>query len=209
LLSWPFRKFYFRMAISGLENLPRKGPAIVVANHASYLDAGVLGSALPRKIHFVVLTRMFNLKRLRWFYVGMQTIPVDPGAGQRGPIRQCLEVLGRGEVVGIFPEGSRSPDGRLGDAQEGAALLAKRSGAPVVPVGVQGAFEAFPRGVWLPRPRKIRMRVGKALRFDDTMVKGGSSRDALRLFTSQMMTAIEDLMAADKSQVLQAPEEVR
>ena len=110
LLFWPLRKFYFRLSTHGLENFPAQGPVIVVSNHASYLDAGVLGGALPRMIHFIVLTRMFELRRLRWFYVGMRTIPVDPGAGQRAPIRRCLEVLRRGEVVGIFPEGSRSRD---------------------------------------------------------------------------------------------------
>ena len=126
-LAWPFRVFYFRMSRSGLEHFPRQGAAIVVANHTSFLDAGVLGSGLPRKIHFVVLKRMFRLWRLRWFYIGMQTIAVDPGAGQREPIRRCLEVLDRGHVVGIFPEGRRSSDGNLGDGQEGAAMLARRS----------------------------------------------------------------------------------
>ncbi len=209
LLFWPLRKFYFRITTEGMENFPQEGPALVVANHTSYLDAGILGGTLPRKIHFVVLTRMFNMRRLRWFYVGMHTIPVDPGAGQRGPIRLCLEVLRRGGVVGIFPEGSRSPDGRLGEPQEGAALLAKLSGAPVIPIGVQGAFGAFPRGTWLPRPRKIHLRVGKALRFEDALSEVGGRREALRLLTSQMMAAIGDLMAPEEAQGMRSPERVR
>ncbi len=209
LLFWPLRKFYFRITTEGMENFPKEGPALLVANHTSYLDAGILGGTLPRKIHFVVLTRMFNMRRLRWFYVGMKTIPVDPGAGQRGPIRRCLEVLSRGEVVGIFPEGSRSPDGSLGKPQEGAALLAKLSGAPVIPIGVLGAFEAFPRGTWLPRPRKIHLRVGKALRFADVLTEGTSPRDGLRLLTSQMMAAIGDRMAPEKAQGVHSPERAR
>jgi 1-acyl-sn-glycerol-3-phosphate acyltransferase len=209
LLFWPWRRIYFRISTQGMENFPLQGPVIVVANHASYLDAGILGGVLPRKIHFVVLTRMLALRRLRWFYTGMQTIAVDPGAGQRGPIRQCVEVLRHGHVLGIFPEGSRSEDGRLGELQEGAALLAKLSGAPVIPIGVQGAFEAFPRGVWIPRPRKIRMRVGKALSFADTLAQVTEPRDALRLLTSQMRAAIEDLAASDQPQRTRAPERAR
>jgi 1-acyl-sn-glycerol-3-phosphate acyltransferase len=181
----------------------------MVANHTSYLDAGILGGTLPRKVHFVVLTRMFNLRRLGWFYRAMQTIPVDPGAGQRGPIRRCLEVLRRGDVVGIFPEGSRSADGRLGEPQEGAALLAKLSGAPVIPIGVQGAFEAFPRGTWLPRPHRIHLRVGKALRFEDALTEGTGRRDALRLLSSQMMAAISDLMGPEEPEEMRSPERVR
>ena len=81
--------------------------------------------------------------------------------------QQCLEVLGRGEVVGIFPEGSRSPDGRLGEAQEGAALLAKRSGAPVVPVWVGGTREVLTKGVKRLRHARIRMRTGEPLSISD------------------------------------------
>jgi len=209
LLFWPWRRFYFRISAQGMENFPLEGPVIVVANHTSYLDAGILGGVLPRKVHFVVLTRMFALRRLRWFYTGMQTIPVDPGAGQRGPIRRCVEVLRSGHVLGIFPEGSRSEDGRLGELQEGAALLAKLSGAPVIPIGVQGAFEAFPRGVFLPRPRKIRMRVGKALLFADLLTQGTDSREALRQLTSQMKAAIQDLMSPEEPQRMRAQERAR
>ena len=194
-LAWPFRKFYFRIELQGLESLPKRGPAIVVANHASYLDAGLLGAALPRKVHFVVLSEMYKMWRIRWFYRGMETIAVNPGAGQHAPIRRCLKVLQAGRVMGIFPEGSRSSDGHLRPAQEGAALLALKSGAPVIPAGIRGAFDALPRGARWPRPRKIRIRLGKPLLFPQLPVGDRLARRAtLAGFSQELMAAIASLI---------------
>lgn len=193
-LAWPFRRFYFRVDAQGIEHLPRRGPAIVVANHTSYLDAGILGSVLPRKIHFVVLSSMYRMWRLRWFYAGMETIPVDRGKAEHTPIRRALQVLGAGGVLGIFPEGGRSTSGRLRAPREGAALLARKSGAPVIPAGIRGAFEAFPPGRRWPRPRKIQVRFGVPLRWREP--PGDlSEREALRAFSARMMEAIGSLQA--------------
>jgi 1-acyl-sn-glycerol-3-phosphate acyltransferase len=204
-LAWPLRKFYFRIEARGLQHLPGEGPAILVANHASYLDAGVLGSVLPRKIHFVVLATMHKMWRFRWFYSGMETIPVSRGAGDHAPIRRSLQVLRAGGVLGIFPEGGRTYDGELRAPREGAALLAKMSGAAVVPAGIQGAYESMPRGRFWPRPRKIRVRLGAPLRFP---VSDGrdrqAEREALKRFSVEIMEAIRTLVAPAV-----APEETR
>jgi 1-acyl-sn-glycerol-3-phosphate acyltransferase len=203
-LAWPLRKFYFRIEARGLEHLPRQGPAILVANHASFLDAGVLGSTLPRKIHFVVLSSMHKMWRFRWFYSGMETIPVSRGAGDHAPIRRSLEVLRAGGVLGIFPEGGRTYDGKLRPPREGTALLAKKSGAAVVPAGIQGAYESLPRGRFWPRPRKIRVALGPPLRFPVGERRDRQAeREALRSFSLEMMRSIEKLVAPA------APEEAR
>jgi 1-acyl-sn-glycerol-3-phosphate acyltransferase len=188
LLAWPFRQFYFRAEAEGVENLPVDGGVIVVANHASFLDAGVLGSVLPRKIHFVVLSRMLKLRRLRWFYIGMETIAVNRDAPEHAAVRRSLQVLRGGGVLGIFPEGGRSRSGELGNAQEGAALLAQKSGAPVVPVGISGAYEAFPPGSRFPRPRKIRARVGAPFYYPGTGRR--ADRAGLQAFSRRIMEEI-------------------
>jgi 1-acyl-sn-glycerol-3-phosphate acyltransferase len=193
-IAWPLKTLYFRVRAEGTGHVPRRGPAILIANHVSYLDAGVLGSVVPRKIHFIVLSRMYAMWRLRWFYAGMETIPVQPGRPDRAAIRRALQVLRRGGVVGIFPEGSRSPDGSLQPAQPGAAMIAARSGAPVVPAAIRGAREAFGRGRAWPRPQRIRVRFGPPFR-----IEGGSkeTRDSLQRHSQRMMSAIAALMAED------------
>ncbi len=194
-LAWPFKRFYFRMVVHGLANLPERGPAIVVANHTSYLDAGVLGSALPRKVHFVVLSEMYRMWRIRWFYRGMETIAVNPGAGQHAPIRRCLKVLHAGSVMGIFPEGGRSHDGSLRTPQEGAALLALKSGAPVIPAAIRGAYESLPRGRKWPRPRRIDVLLGEPLFFPELPACDRlGRREALASFSREVMAAIASLL---------------
>lgn len=191
-IAWPLKALYFRIEAEGLAHFPRRGPAIVVANHASYLDAGVLGSVLPRQVHFMVLQAMYAMWRIRWFYAGMGTIPVQRDRPDPAAIRKALEVLGRGGVLGIFPEGGRSPDGRLRPAMLGAALIAARSAAPVVPAGILGAFEAFPRGRRLPRPRPIRVRFGPPFRYGAEPVRR-PPREELEAFSARMMGAIAGL----------------
>ena len=190
-ITWPLRAFYFRVEAQGLEHFPREGPVIVVANHASYLDAGILGSVLPRKVHFIVLSGMYAMWRIRWFYAGMGTIPVTPGKPEHGSIRRALNLLKDSRVLGVFPEGTRSPDGKLRPPLPGAALIAMKSGAAVIPAGILGAFEAYPPGRILPTPRKIRVRFGPPFRSGTGARRG---REALDDFGARMMREISCLM---------------
>jgi len=187
---YPFVTLYLGLSRDGLQHLPRTGPAIVVSNHASYMDAILLGSASPRPIHFIVLQWMYDLIAIRWFYWGMATIPVSAGGDARG-IRRALRTLSSGRVVGVFPEGSRSADGRLGEAQPGAALLAALSGAPVVPAFIDGARDSMPVGTRFPRPARIHVRFGAPLRFPAG--SGARDREALLEFAQRMETAIRAL----------------
>ena len=197
-IAWPLRALYFRIETEGLDNLPRSGPVILVANHSSYLDAGILGSVMPRKVHFIVLSRMFRLWRIRWFYVGMETIPVHPGKPDHAAIRRALGILKGGGVVGIFPEGTRSVDGRLKPPQPGVAMIAIKAGAPVVPVAIHGAYQAYPPGSRWPRPSKIRVRFGEP--FQPPARGGGRlSRDALEQFSQRIMQEIAALLPDDGS----------
>jgi 1-acyl-sn-glycerol-3-phosphate acyltransferase len=187
---FPFAALYLGLTRDGLEHLPRRGPVIVVSNHVSYMDAIILGSASPRPIHFIVLQWMYDLLAIRWFYWGMGTIPVRAGSDARG-IRRALRTLSAGHVVGVFPEGSRSADGRVREAQPGAALLAALSGAPVVPAFIDGARDSMPVGTRFPRPARIHVRFGPALRFPPG--RGARDREALQEFAQRMETSIRDL----------------
>jgi 1-acyl-sn-glycerol-3-phosphate acyltransferase len=187
---YPFVTLYLGLTRDGLEHLPERGQAIVVSNHVSYMDAILLGSASPRPIHFIVLQWMYDLIAIRWFYWGMGTIPVRAGSDARG-IRRALRTLASGGVVGVFPEGTRSADGRVREAQPGAALLAALSGAPVVPAFIDGARDSMPVGTRFPRPARIHVRFGPPLRFPAD--RGARDRDALLDFAQRMEAEIRAL----------------
>ena len=184
-------RIYLRMKVCGAANVPASGAAILVANHASFLDPIVLGSACPRKIHFIVLRAMYDWWRLRWFYWGMQTIPVRREEEARA-IKAALSCLKRGHVVGIFPEGGRSSDGILQDGKQGAAMLAALSGAPVIPARIRGAFESLPIGGKFPRPAPVSVRFGPALRFSPG-ARSGRDRAAIESFSRDLLAAIAAL----------------
>lgn len=189
-IFYPYVTLYLGLTRDGTEHLPRRGPVIVVCNHTSYMDAIILGSAAPRPIHFIVLQWMYELIYIRWFYWGMGAIPVRAGSDARG-LRRAARVLSEGRLVGVFPEGTRSPDGSFGEAQPGAALLAALTGSPVVPAFIDGARDSMPVGTTLPRPARIHVRFGPVLRFPEG--KGARDREALLEFARSMQGAIRDL----------------
>ncbi len=190
-MFYPFVRLYLGLRREGLEHLPRRGPLIIVSNHVSYMDAILLGSATPRPIRFMVLQWMYDLLLLRWFYWGMGTVPVQADGKDSNAIRRAVKVLNRGHVLGIFPEGTRSPDGRIGETRPGAAMLAALSGAPVVPVFIDGAREAMPVGSMFPLPARVNVRFGPPLRYRRDGMK--RDRNSLRGFAQAMEVAIRRL----------------
>ncbi len=190
-IFYPFARLYLGLTREGLEHLPTCGPAIVICNHASYIDPILLGSAAPRPIRFVVLQRMYDLILIRWFYWGMGTIPVRGEGHDSKGVKRALRALSGGGVVGIFPEGTRSPDGRLMSARPGAAMIAALSGAPVVPAYIDGARDSLPVGGKFPGPARVRVRFGQPLRFQRE--RGRLDRDVLLEFSLRMLDAIRRL----------------
>lgn len=199
-LSWPLLSALFRLSHDGRDHVPADGALIVAANHVSYLDPAVLGAALPRPAHFIMVGGIWRKPGLNWFFRAMRSIPVDrEGLMSRTALKAALEALSRGEVVGIFPEGGRAlPDGSE-PALAGVALLARRSGAPVLPAGISGTFEALPRGRAIPHPRRVRVCFGRPVRHEG----GGREQDAA--FTTILMREIRALMEAPASEVAAAP----
>jgi len=191
-LSLPVLKGWIRLRVSGLEHLPADGPLLIVANHVSYLDPAVLGRACPRKLHFMIKRAVYGAAGLQWFFRGMDAIPVAVEEADSSSLRAALRLLSRGKAIGIFPEGGRRTDGRLGPAKVGAALLAARSGCQVQPVGISGAFRSMPPGAAWPRPGRVEARFGRP--FAVQRIRGKQGREQLDEVAGRMMLEIGRLL---------------
>jgi 1-acyl-sn-glycerol-3-phosphate acyltransferase len=162
-LFQPFFHLYFRMARIGREHIPSEGPVIVAANHRSFLDPFVIATMARRPMYYVAKKELFRQRWLAWILNALGAFPVDRGAADAESIGTAKAILARGDIVLIFPEGTRTRPGSLGRPKRGVGRLALETGAPVVPVAVIGT-EAVRRG-WRIRPHKVRIRAGRALRF--------------------------------------------
>ena len=179
----------FRFRVAGRELVPRRGPAVVVAPHRSWLDPACVGAAIERPIRFLIVDRMYHKPWARWFYRAMRSIPVQKGgATSRAALRQALACLRRGEMVGIFPEGRVVSEWSLGGLHAGAAMLAVRSGSPVVPVGIEGSADAWPHGRPYPGPAPVSVRIGSALKPPEQ-----TGKDAVAMLTDSIEQALREL----------------
>ncbi len=193
----PFLALVFRPWSEGIENVPREGPAIIASNHLSFADHFFGPLPLPRKVTYLAKAEYFTghgPKGLlsKAFFSGMGQIPVDRtgGAASERALRTGLRVLSQGKLLGIYPEGTRTPDGRLYRGKTGVARLALESGAPVIPCAMVNTFELMPAGRLLPRLRyRPGVRYGK--RLDFSRYAGlESDRLVLRAVTDEIMYAI-------------------
>jgi 1-acyl-sn-glycerol-3-phosphate acyltransferase len=193
----------FRPKVTGLENIPREGGAILAANHVSFLDGMLLPLVVPhRRVMWLTKVKYIDKPVLHWFLTGAGVIPVatdDPRA-IGSSVTAAVEAVRSGRLVGIFPEGTRSPDGRLHRGKTGVARVAFESGAPVIPAGIIGTDRAFPRGAKLPRPRSVRIAFGPPITF---AVPDGKARSAslTRTATDEVMAAIRALSGQQVAEV--------
>jgi len=159
----PFFLVYLRMQRIGSEHLPRSGPLLLAANHRSFLDPFVIGTLVRRPVYYMAKRELFEKRWQAWVLNALGAFPVDRGAGDRDAMDTARAILERGDCVVVFPEGTRVRSGPLGDPRRGIGRLALETGAPVAPVAVIGT-DAVRRG-WRIRPRRVRLRVGRPLRF--------------------------------------------
>lgn len=157
---------YFQWESYGVHHIPQTGPLIVVSNHVNYLDPLAMGAVSPRPLHFMAKKELFANPLFGWILRKVNAFPVRRGQADRRAIRHALDLLAKGNVLAMFPEGTRSQTGQLQQLQRGAALLALKSGAPVVPMFIGGAYELLEGGRKLPRRGPMRVHVGAPLHFE-------------------------------------------
>jgi glycerol-3-phosphate dehydrogenase (NAD(P)+) len=162
-LVQPFFLLYFRLERIGMPHLPRTGPLILAPNHRSFLDPFIVGMLVRRPVYFVAKKELFQKRWQAWLLNSLGAFPVDRGASDEEAMATARRILERGDVVVIFPEGTRVRPGPLGPAKRGVGRLALETGARVVPVAVIGT-ESIRRG-WRIRPHKVRIRCGRPLSF--------------------------------------------
>ena len=182
----PFFLAYFRMQRIGREHIPTSGPLIIAANHRSFMDPFVIGMMLRRPTYFVAKTELFRHPLIAWLLSSLGAFPVDRGHGDRDAMITARAILQRGDVVVIFPEGTRTRPGALGTPKRGVGRLALETGAPVVPVALIGT-EAVRRG-WRIRPHKVRIRAGRPLCFPQV---DEPSPNLARAVTSRLWPCVE------------------
>ena len=195
-----FTKALTRIHIEGaIDEIPREGPVIIAANHASNLDAVVLGSWLipkiGRRFQWLGKKELFDWPVVGYLARHGGVHPVDRGAADVDAYRLAKRILDEGHVLFVFPEGTRSPDGTLQEARDGVASLALRTGAPIVPVAIAGSDRVWPRRQRLPRPGgRVTVCVGTPFRLADVLPPGIDKRDEKAAGTAIIMRRIAALL---------------
>jgi 1-acyl-sn-glycerol-3-phosphate acyltransferase len=199
-ILYPFLRLVFRPWAEGTDNVPREGPAIIASNHLSFSDHFFGPLLLPRKVVYLAKAEYFTGRGIKGlvskaFFRGVGQIPVDRTGGEASEraLRTGLRVLAQGNVLGIYPEGTRTPDGRLYRGKTGVARLALEGRAPVIPCAMLGTYDLQPPGTVMPRLRfRPGTRFGKPLDFS-RYYGMESNRLVLRAVTDEIMYALMDL----------------
>jgi len=163
----------FRCRIRGRENVPKEGGVLVVANHESFLDIPLVSKACaPRHVAFVARATLANAGWLAYVMRACGAILIDRDRGDRAALRAMVEHLQAGDIVAVFPEGTRCRDGRMTPFKKGAFIVARQAKVPVVPCGIDGTFEAWPRSAKVPRPRRVQAAFGAPIPWDTEDLAG-------------------------------------
>lgn len=186
----PFVHLVFRLKVTGKENIPQQGGFVLCANHTSLADVFILSALFRRPIHYMGKAELFKNPVSRWLFQKLGSFAVERGAGDVGAIETACDYLNQGEVFGIFPEGTRSDGTKLLRAKPGAALIAQKTGAPVLPVSIRYSSchaRAFCR---------VRVNIGTAINLNRNAQPEESQRAMLRRTTEQLMGEITALWEA-------------
>ena len=193
----PLLMLFFRPKVTGLRQVPTTGPVIIASNHLSFSDSIFMPLVVPRKVTFLAKSEYFTSPGLKGLikkltFIALGQVPVDRAGGSRSEaaLLTGLSVLANGECLGIYPEGTRSPDGRLYRGRTGIARLAMESGAPVIPVAMFNTAEIQPTGKVIPKIMRVKMIFGEPMYFSG---KDSSNPEELRKATDSIMKRLQEL----------------
>ncbi|HEX6194881.1 MAG TPA: lysophospholipid acyltransferase family protein [Jiangellaceae bacterium] len=195
----PLLRFVYRPWVEGAEHVPDTGPAILAGNHLTVVDSLFMPLALERKVTFLAKSDYFTEKGVKgrikkWFFGGTGNVPVDRSGGKasEAALQTALRILGEGRLLGIYPEGTRSPDGKLYRGRTGVARMALEAHVPVIPVAMIGTFEMQPPGRVIPKLKRPGVRFGKPLDFS-RYYGMQTDRYVLRAVTDEILYALMEL----------------
>ena len=191
LIAVALMRLLFRMESSGRENVPTRGPVLLVANHSSVLDPPLVGGSAGRQLTFLAKAELFEIPLFGALIRRLNARPIRREGADPGALRTAMRVLEEGGALLIFPEGTRGDEGVIRPAKAGAGMLAVLSGVAVVPVYVSGSGRAWPRGRRFPRPAKVTVTFGEPLRFEPE--RGADRKRQYEVASREMMAAISRL----------------
>ncbi|MDP7274528.1 MAG: lysophospholipid acyltransferase family protein [Planctomycetaceae bacterium] len=212
LLQWSFTLFV-KYRVRGTNRLPTDAGALLLANHQCNADPLMVGMALNRPVSFMARSTLFRIPVLGWLLQNTYVVPIDREAARAGAIRELASRMERGFLVGMFPEGTRTNDGQLGEFKPGFVALVRRARVPIVPVGIAGGFEFFPRGRW-PRPGRVRVVFGEPWQPEDyaEFCERGREADLVAAVKQRVQDCVDEatLWRSNRSQAgVQAPRRER
>jgi 1-acyl-sn-glycerol-3-phosphate acyltransferase len=188
-----FLRIWERLEVHNSENVPAVGGCVIASNHASYLDPPALAVSVKHRIvHFMARNTLFSKPLARWFLTSVQVLPVDRTKGDVGAIRRSVNLLKSGNVLGLFPEGTRSPSGEIQSAKGGIGFLIAKAEVPVVPAYVDGSFQAFPKGSKRIKRGQMRIFYGKPIEPAE-LAALGTDRDSYKRIGELVMKRIAEL----------------
>jgi len=183
-----------RREVKGMENVPKQGPLLVVSNHLSLADPPLLGVTLNRKMLFMAKNQLFRFRLIGWVVRNLGAFPIHRGQQDRQALRQTYQILADGLALIMFPEGMRSRNGQLRRAFFGAALIASRSGAPILPIGISGTEKLEHLSWWWRRPR-VTVNIGHPFHLPPS--RNNLTREELTELTHSIMQHIAELLPRD------------
>jgi len=187
-------RIYFRLHITGRENIPKEGGVIIASNHLSYLDIPLLGYSIGRRADYMGKRELFNIPIISYLLRTLGGFPIDRDKLDRAALKDAVKRLKSGRVIVVYPEGTRSRDSILQPGKPGVGIIVKMSGAKVVPAAIQGTDRAMPIGAWLIRPAKVTVKFGKPLDFNN-LAKSGNEKEGVEMITKTIMENISTLLA--------------